>query len=357
MNNINQLAFNPLFSECGLADIFSRSPLGFIDVGARGGAHELLEPIAKYTSVLAFEPDEAECERLLSLREVTEPWAEFYLEASALAEKEKIAELHLLSAATNHSLLPPNLDITDRYNMEKWREIGRLELKTHALDDVLSNKYSELANLGEFIKLDTQGTEYEILQGAQKMLTERTVAVVVEVAFAELYKGQKLFSEVELLLREFGFSFYGLSSSFNRSQRQLDKLSYISKERMFYADAVFFKDPLIGKNEQSSNDRANQVLTCCALLLGYFDFALELAQKTWLLKEVKDKQLAFVRLIKELSFTDAGAAKQAVLNLAEQVNQEPDKANIHIGGFVDKRRGNCDYHDVFNTLATPQPKK
>lgn len=354
---INSLSDNPFFESAGLSPVFDESPLGFIDVGARGGTHELLEPLARQTAVLAFEPDQEECNRMQALAEVTEPWADFNLEPVALAESERDAELHLLSAPTNHSLLPPNPAITHRYKMDKWVEVGCTKLMTKSLDEVLYKHYPDKTKLGEFIKLDTQGTEFEILSGATKMLSERTVAIVVEVAFAELYKGQKLFSEVEILLRQYGFSFYGFSSSYHRSQKLLDKNNHLTKERAFYADAVFFKDPLSGEPSAQLDTRQCQALTCCALLLGYIDFALELAQQTWLINADPEQRQNMHHLVSSLAFADPAVAKESVVALMKLVDEEPDKSNIHVGGFVDKRRQHCDYHDVFNTLATPKPKQ
>src|SRR5262249_27536117 len=137
-------------------------------------------------------------------------------------------------------------------------------------------------NWGEFIKLDTQGTEFEILQGARKTLKARTVAVLAEVEFCQAYAGQRLFSEVELLLRSLGFSFYGFTTFHVRSRKLLEKSREGGRERAFYADAVFFKDPLPGGPPGAAlSERGQRLLFCCALLLGYHDFALELALETW----------------------------------------------------------------------------
>tara|TARA_B100000287_G_scaffold415550_1_gene449279 strand:+ start:1090 stop:1323 length:234 start_codon:yes stop_codon:yes gene_type:complete len=47
-------------------------------------------------------------------------------------------------------------------------------------------------------------------------LNEKTVALLTEVFFCEVYEGQKLFSETEMLLREQGFTFYGFTYLENR---------------------------------------------------------------------------------------------------------------------------------------------
>ena len=145
---------------------------------------------------------------------------------------------------TNSSLRAPNPAIVARYNMEKWREVGTVPLRTGTLDDVLFGPHEAEPFWGEFIKLDTQGTEYEVLRGATRTLRERTVAIVAEVEFFQVYEGQRLFTEVELMLRELGFTFYGFLTLAQRSCRQLNKRVELGRERYFFGDAVFFKDPL-----------------------------------------------------------------------------------------------------------------
>jgi FkbM family methyltransferase len=351
--SLNSLSDHPLFLESEAGQSLQESPLGFIDIGARGGAHDFVEPIAKLTAILGFEPDQEECRRLLATPEVYSPWAAFDLEPVALADKKAQAELVLLSAATNHSLLPPNTEFTARYNMEKWTEIGREPLETELLDTVLFTTKPSEYRWGELIKLDTQGTEYEILQGAARTLDERTVAIVTEVAFCELYKGQKLFSEIELLLRNHGFSFYGFTKIHTRSCKALDKRIHVTAERAFYADAVFFKDPLPGATQRRDLDaRGNYALFTSALLLGFYDFALELANNTWAKTAAERDRIA--KLIFELANLPPNKAHLTLIELAENVGSKPELANIIVGGYVDRHRRLCNYDDVLN--ITPLPK-
>lgn len=315
----------------------------------------MVDPIAEHTAVLGFEPDVEECERLLRNKEVTAPWAQFTLEAVALAETNKKATLHLLSAATNHSLLPPNKAFIKRYNMVKWQEVGTFDLDAVTLDSVLFGSRATENHWGEFMKLDTQGTEYEILEGAVKTLNERSVAIVTEVSFCELYKGQKLFSEVEQFMRERGFSFYGFMPIHTRSRKLLDKRTHITVERALYTDAVFFKDPLGGGPKKVTlSKRQQHMLFTVAVMLNFYDFALELAQETWL-KDADDLERGRIeRLVEDLAELPATQNAKAVEELAKQVKAVPELANVCVGNFVDRRRRVCDFDDVLN--ISPLPK-
>jgi FkbM family methyltransferase len=353
---LNSISDHPDFTSTSVADTLSKQPLGFIDVGARGGTHDMVYAIARQTAVLGFEPDINECNRLLGIERVVSPWANFQLESLALAEVTQEVSLHLLSEPNNHSLLPPNADFARRYNMVKWQQVGTTLLNAVSLDSVLFGSRVEENYWGEFIKLDTQGTEFEILKGATQTLNQRCVAIVAEVSFCELYKGQKLFSNVEQLLRDHGFSFYGFMPIHTRSRKLLDKHTHITVERALYADAIFFKDPLAGGNcsEIDLTIRQQQVLFTVAILLNFYDFALELACGTWLRNANDSERTSIDRLVKSLAELPITQSIQAVEDLQKQVKLRPELANLSVGNFVDRRRRICDFDDILNISPLPR---
>jgi len=342
----NWLADDPDFAASAAGRALATEPLGFVDVGARGGVHELVDPVARCTAVLGFEPAADECARLRAEVAAGSPWARCEIEPQALAARPGDATLHVLSAATNSSLRPPNEAFTARYRMDKWRELERTALPVTTLDHVLFAERPDETRWGEVVKLDTQGTEYEILRGARHTLRERTVALVTEVSFCELYRGQRLFSEVELLLRRQGFAFYGFASLHHRSQRALDKRHAAGRERILYGDAVFLRDPLPGgaaRDHEPPSARRLHVLFTAALLFGYGDFALELARGTW----ADGAEAARIeRLVRRCSAAEPESAVDAALELAGRVSLAPELANVAVGRFVDARRWCWDYDDV-----------
>jgi FkbM family methyltransferase len=351
--NISTFLLSTDFLASAPGRSLQETPLKFIDVGARGGVHDIVWPIAKYTSVVGFEPNIAECERMNLENKRTQQWADMQILPVALADTESEHTLYMLSSNTNDSLLPPNENFSRRYAMEKWKIIGTEKLQSTTLDKVLQE--CQLGNHGEFIKLDTQGTEYEVLQGAKTVLQKNTVAVMTEVSFCEIYQGQKLFSEIELLLRQYGFSFYGFGMTHRRSKKQINKKEQVTAERLMYADAIFFKDPFDREeNICTLSERQTYVLFVLALLLGYFDYAQELADKTWLLSSTEEEKKRIYQLIRNISTQPQQEARNALEKLYEQVTKNPHNANIDVGHFVDSRRLYCDYDDVCNVSPLPE---
>lgn len=348
--SFNTLAHHPLFHTSGLAARIADHPIGFIDVGARGGAHELVEPIAAVTGVLGFEPDEEECRALLADPAVTSPWKRFVLEPTALAATTGEATLHLLAAPTNHSLLPPNPAFLKRYSMTRFEEVGQCALTTEPLDAVLAAQHADEPYWGEIIKVDVQGGELDVLRGAETMLRDATLALVSEVEFFPVYAGQPLFSDVELFLRQRGFAFWGFDSVHHRSDKRLDKRVAGGKERLMWADAVFFRDPLAGSPAPyDPTPRQAAILVISALLLDHYEYALELADAYW---PVGAEREALIALIQEGAAMAPAAAALELSNAAARAAANPADANLELGWFVGRHRFWGDYEAQ---LGSPHP--
>src|SRR5262249_3060438 len=153
------------------------------------------------------------------------------LSRDALAGATGKRKLYVTRVPTNTSLLEPNPRFISRYQAEKFAVDRVIEVATRALDEVAA------APFGEILKLDTQGSEHEILQGASRLLSARCVAVFCEVEFFQVYRGQKTLSDIDILLRAHGFSLYGLYPHY-RSTKSLDPSRAHTEERLMWADAV-----------------------------------------------------------------------------------------------------------------------
>lgn len=344
----NEFLDDPDFAASAPGATLRARPLGFVDVGVRGGIHPVVEPVAGATTVLAFEADREEARRLQAYYAPSAPWHDVVIEASALAERAGPTTLYLTSANTNASLRTVNRPFVDRYRMVKFQPAGSQRVLATTLDRVLAERYAHQPQHGEFIKLDTQGTEYEILSGARRTLSDRTVALLVEVWYGGTYAGQRLFADVELYLRSLGFSCYGTSLHY-RSRKLLDKRREATRERLLWADAIFFKDPLPGgPGRLELSERHLHALFVCAALLSFYDFALELALETWADGQERRR---IERFIRRRAALPRWQTVLAVLRLAGRVLTHPWRANLEVGAFVDGRRDAGNYEDVGGTVA------
>ena len=276
MYNINAFLEDPVFLRSSISRDFHHTPFGCIDVGSRGGVTSYIDPIAGISCVLAFEPDLHECARL---RERSGSYANFEPSPLALSASSKQSTLHHLKRSINNSLLAPNPNFAARYSVEGFT-IDRVEsINTISLDEALALWKSPF-RYGEFLKLDVQGAELEVLSGASCLLKDTTVAALIEVEFCELYIGQPRFTDIDRFMQDKGFTFYGFSDQSFRSaamRELLHRKGAAWKERLIAADAVYFKDPFEKNGEKTVlTDRNIQSLFVSTLILGYFDLTKEL---------------------------------------------------------------------------------
>jgi FkbM family methyltransferase len=257
---------------------FGSSPLGLIDVGARWGVSKIFLPFAKVIDVLAFEPeaDEAKnAEKQLN----HDGWAHACVLPLALAKNTGNVTLRLLRHRNNSSVYAVRDDSYHRYQLTGFELDKTVVVPSTTLDDIVFGPDGNNHRWGEIIKIDAQGSELEILRGAERCLREHSTALLCETAFFSPYKGAPLFSQIETFLRKRGYVFYGFHDIQHRSTKQLSKSQAWGRERYMQADALFIRDPFESAVPQRNfNDRAYKVLFLVAIMFRYYDFALELAK-------------------------------------------------------------------------------
>ncbi|HZL59469.1 MAG TPA: FkbM family methyltransferase [Stellaceae bacterium] len=121
------------------------------------------------------------------------------------------------------------------------RLLKRKTIATRSLDSVLASS-GDACPAPDFLSLDVQGTEYEVLAGARNVLRDKVCGVIAEVEFGEMYVGQKRFQDVYDLLREFGFEFVRFLS-LGEASGPAAPLGFRSSGYQSWADALFLRRP------------------------------------------------------------------------------------------------------------------
>lgn len=178
-------------------------PAIVVDVGCRWGAESFWLKLPKI-QVIGFDPDEEECRRLTALAGD----AAVHYVPVALGPQAGPARLHLTEQPACSSLYPPDVSLIDtRPSLSVITPVGQTEIQLQRLDDWCA---AESVDRVHYLKVDTQGSELGVLQGAERTL--ETVRVVeAEVEFNPIYEGQPLFGDVDAYLRERGFVLWRLS--------------------------------------------------------------------------------------------------------------------------------------------------
>ena len=100
------------------------------------------------------------------------------------------------------SLREPNGKVLLKRNRADIAQYTTITVETDLLDN-----YTKDLEVIDFLKLDTQGSEYEVLLGGLETLT-KTKELKVEVEFDQWYKGQKIAPEVDKYIKSLGFERY-----------------------------------------------------------------------------------------------------------------------------------------------------
>jgi FkbM family methyltransferase len=246
------------------------------DVGARWGAADSWFRMRPLARLIGFEPDPVECARLNEAAATSQE--RFY--PVALGGVDGTGTLHVTQEPACSSLFPPSAAILDRY--PSLRAI-MTPVRTETVP--LSTLATWAANAGvdrlDFLKLDTQGAELDILQGAGRLL-DTCLGIEAEVMFSPLYDGQPLFADVDAFLRSRGFTLWRLDSLAHYTDRPSDRLAhtatthYESKSvahpagdgRLIWANAIYFRD-----REQVRDRRSRLILAALLEAAGDADGA------------------------------------------------------------------------------------
>jgi Methyltransferase FkbM domain len=171
----------------------------------------------------------------------------------------------LLDPADNvRGLYRPTLGID--FDLDRGLDvIGQRQLDADTLDAVIA-----AGNIPapDFLSLDTQGTEFEILAAAPGALAS-ACGLIVEVEFIEMYRGQKRFQEVLDLLDGAGFAFVRFTRMGELSGPRRP-LGLRGRGRQIWADALFLRRP----DEGPVSAGRLLKLAFTALVFGHIEFAL-----------------------------------------------------------------------------------
>lgn len=249
--------------------------LTYVDIGAMGGIAGYWRQLAEHCHVIAFEADEREFAKLKSSTRVT------YLPYVVYHSSQPV-RFYISRHSGKSSLYKPNQsflkDFPDaaRYDVVQEVEVPKEKVKT--LDQVLSQ---EAIPQVDFIKIDTQGSELDILKGASGTL-EHVIGLEVEVEFSSLYQGQPLFRDVDAYLDTHGFQLIDLRRCLWKKK---SFFSYIGRGQLVFADALYFKrvEFLLATllKQEDTRQRVNKIRKMVAICMVYRlpDYAVDLLDK------------------------------------------------------------------------------
>jgi len=206
----------------------------YVMCGARGEISNPLRRALPQLKFIGFEPDVQEHHRLNQ----TAVHGSTYLNAAVGARHEQRIFYRTRNPGCS-SLLRPNARFCSSF-----KDCGPdLEVVEETVIDTVPLD-SFLPKFGvrqiDFLDLDTQGSELEILHGAEGFLAADIAAVKCEVEFSPLYQDQPMFGDVDDYLRRFGFMLFDMSRS--RYRRANFPPQALTRGQLLWGDALYLRD-------------------------------------------------------------------------------------------------------------------
>jgi FkbM family methyltransferase len=245
-----------------------------VDVGCRWGFAEKFTQSQEQFHIYGFDPDPQECQ-LLSERYAGQPVTVVPL---GLAGHPGERTLYVTQQPACSSLLEPDPELTGHYPaLQCASTVSQVQVQTVTLDDwAAENGVGAI----DHIKVDTQGTELEILKGGAKAL-QQARSLEIEVEFNPIYLGQPVFSDVDQYLRSQGFVLWKLTNhvhySWDGSTDQPigdDIICYDEKHRLqhpiyggqlYWANAHYIKKSVLSTSSNSDAQTLRDIVLFHAL--------------------------------------------------------------------------------------------
>ncbi|MBF0144529.1 MAG: FkbM family methyltransferase [Magnetococcales bacterium] len=129
----------------------------------------------------------------------------------------------------------------------------------------------------DFLSLDAEGAEYDILAAAPRLLRNNIHGVIFEFGFQRWFQGQKNFQEIASLLENQGFQLMDIHCGKLLHMKTCRPIGLRGRGVLTSGDALFLKSPenILDRHQNPMIALAKAALT--GLLLGHLEYSLSVA--------------------------------------------------------------------------------
>jgi FkbM family methyltransferase len=238
---------------------FRQDRITIIDVGAAGGVAAHWDVYGDQALICAFEADPRECKRLIEAN--TKPNVSYY--PVAIGREECTREFFCWPERGGSFYL------ADPEAAAKWQRMSTAQmwpvpsgLKTIDVPTIDIDTFCTRNGIRslDFLKIDTDGSDYEVLLGARASLRSRNVlGVCLEVFFEDACsKPMAVFGRVSEVLAEVGLVPFDLDvHRYSRKELPAPFIYAIPAQtrdgQILWGDAIYFRDVLKGARPSASS--------------------------------------------------------------------------------------------------------
>jgi len=196
------------------------------DVGANIGQYaKLLRELGYSGRIVSFEPLSSAYSQLKAVSKKEPLWE--IAPQTAIGNQEGEIIINIAGNSQSSSALPM-LDA----HLESAPESAYSGSETVKLSrlDTLAKDYIKSETKSIFLKIDVQGLEKQVIEGATAILP-LVKGIKLELSLVPLYEGQVLFKEMIDIIEKLGYELYGIEPGFTAEKTG----------RMLQMDGIFFK--------------------------------------------------------------------------------------------------------------------
>lgn len=240
--------------------------------------------------LFGFEVDERECAELNRL--ARERNFDYHYFPIGLWSRPTRVTFHENKSPGGGSFYRQNTDFTNRWKFENREQkflarnifypVGTSEWNLTSVDAwARENRVTDL----DFLKLNVQGAELEILKGMGSLL-DGVIGIQTEISFVESYRNRPFFADIDVFLRQHDFMFFDLIGHHCIGREGSPITAYHAPGlfplfgQLIEGHGVYFKDPIdmVQRGVDISHLSLPKLLklVCFAEIYGQIEYAFEL---------------------------------------------------------------------------------
>ncbi len=256
------------------AGILASEPMTVLDIGASGGFPDYWNIFKDQIRLIGFEPNRDEYKKCAQ----TENNRVYPV---ALGRRKEQKTITITRWPYSSSTLAHNMSFWNRFPNAYLFEAVRTETLETIDCDSFCREYGISAV--DFIKLDTEGSELEIMEGATCLLERDVLGVLIEVAFCPYQFDRPLFPEIDKFLRDHGFMMYDLGP-IRLARSSLPPIETYNGHPSAYGqlvagDALYLRDIVAMPSHPVGRDPAKIIKAVCLFeMFSLHDSAIELLE-------------------------------------------------------------------------------
>ena len=228
-----------------------------LDIGAAGDINKRWSIIKDKISIFLVEPHPE------SANELKQKGVKV-IERFLYEEEGKNIKFYQTKKKTNSGFLKPNLVHLKKFpDLERYNIEETVDVSTSTLDNEI--KKMNVKNL-DFVKIDTEGSELNILKGSKNTL-KNVLGLEIECNFFHLREDSPLFEDIRNYLKNYGIIFVDF---LNIIRWEMNNYKSLIGQPQF-ADVLFLKDPsIVLSNFKNNLINENTLLNYLIVLTIYY---------------------------------------------------------------------------------------